>query len=66
MAKHFNMTSEEYIGANEENMGFCTECGTEHYECEPDACGYTCDNCGKKTVYGLEELLLMGLVTITD
>lgn len=43
-----------------ENLGYCTRCGAEHYECEPDARGYTCEECEKPAVYGFEELLLMG------
>jgi hypothetical protein len=41
-----------------DNPGFCVACGADHNECEPDARKYECDECGKKQVYGAEELLL--------
>lgn len=42
-----------------ENPGICIECGADHDECEPDARRYPCHECGKRTVYGAAELLLM-------
>lgn len=42
------------------NGGFCTSCGAEHDCCEPDARKYKCDECGKMTVYGASELVMMG------
>ena len=45
------------------NVGFCTNCGQESADnCEPDAREYHCHDCGKNSVYGAEELLVMGLV----
>lgn len=46
--------------------GFCIGCGAETSGVEPDACGYRCSDCGMPYVYGLEELLLMGLVRIGE
>lgn len=46
--------------------GFCVACGAEALGVEPDARQYACEGCGEQTVYGLEELLLMGLVRIID
>ena len=43
-----------------ENIGFCIECGEERDGCEPDARNYPCDACGTNTVYGAQELLIMG------
>jgi predicted RNA-binding Zn-ribbon protein involved in translation (DUF1610 family) len=40
-----------------DNPGFCTSCGAEHYECEPDATNYKCDECGKRTVCSPEIIL---------
>lgn len=43
--------------------GFCLACGTEtDSEVEPDARQYWCNMCGQHKVYGLQELLLMGLI----
>lgn len=43
-------------------LGFCIECGEERECCEPDAREYHCDNCETDTVYGAEELIVMGRV----
>lgn len=60
---HKDITQQRVIDAIEEddNIGFCTACGAEQGNCEPDARRYECEECGKKTVYGAEELLLMGI-----
>jgi hypothetical protein len=42
-------------------IGYCTNCGEEASGVEPDARKYECEICNKKTVYGAEELLIMGL-----
>lgn len=39
--------------------GICISCGAEKEDVEPDAAQYLCDNCGKPTVYGTEELAIM-------
>lgn len=47
-----------------DDMGFCLACGEEAYGVEPDARKYECEVCGKRSVYGAEELLMsMGLAT---
>ena len=43
----------------DDNIGFCTACGEEHYDIELDARRYKCEACGARKVYGAEELLLM-------
>ena len=48
--------------AMEDYIGFCISCGDEHGQCEPDAHEYTCEQCKTPTVYGAEELIIMGLV----
>lgn len=45
----------------DENTGFCISCGNEQGGCEPDARGYTCEDCGLPKVYGAAELLIMGV-----
>ena len=63
MAKTFKcgLTIDQVMAAVEEdqNTGFCIACGDEAYGVEPDARQYTCESCGKATVYGAEELLLV-------
>lgn len=55
-------TLEEIEAAMADYAGFCTECGAERAMCEPDARKYPCEECGQNSVYGAEELLIMGLV----
>jgi len=40
----------------------CIKCGAEHYNCEPDARKYKCEECGQLTVYGASEIVIMELV----
>lgn len=55
------LTIDDVMQAVEEDeyTGFCTACGEEAYNVEPDACRYTCESCGEPKVYGAQELLLM-------
>ena len=41
-----------------ESIGFCTSCGAEAYNVEPDAHDYKCESCGAMAVTGAEELLM--------
>lgn len=45
---------------DDDYSGFCTACGYQQDGCEPDAREYKCDHCGEHSVYGAEELVLMG------
>lgn len=56
------MTEQEYCQAD--SLGFCLACGAEVYGVEPDARKYECEVCGSPKVYGIPELLLMGLVKL--
>jgi len=60
----FHMSEEEYLVARNEDGGRCIACGAEAYGCEPDAREYPCGECDENHVYGIEELMLMGLVVI--
>ena len=44
---------------NDDLVGFCTKCGAEKQNVEPDAQEYECDDCGERSVYGAQEILLM-------
>jgi hypothetical protein len=46
--------------------GICTTCKETQDQCEPDAHEYKCDSCLENTVYGVPELLLMGLLEIKE
>jgi len=47
-------------------LGFCLACGAEANGVEPDARQYECESCGVSKVYGLEELVMMGLLILED
>lgn len=49
---------------DDEQVGFCINCGEERSGCEPDARKYECEGCGKSAVYGAEELILMGIPSV--
>lgn len=55
------VSEEEFL---DHNTGRCNSCGAEADGVEPDARKYKCEECGENEVYGLEELLIMGLVEI--
>lgn len=66
----FELTEEQMQEAvfGLDSPGRCVECGEEVNGVEPDAREYRCPNpnCGELSVYGLEELLLMGQVKIVE
>lgn len=41
-----------------QNLGICLNCGHVQDGVEPDAVGYECDECGKESVCGPDEVLL--------
>lgn len=63
MKLHPSITEERVAAAVQrqmtelDNPGFCIACGSEADGCEPDAREYECETCGKRKVYGAEELL---------
>ena len=62
--QYFKPTIEECMAANDgvNSPGFCLACGEFCDGVEPYACRYECDCCGEEKVYGIEQLVLMGLV----
>jgi len=63
MKIHKSITVDRVIEAVErgrktlDNPGFCIACGESAKGCEPDARNYKCEYCGKRMVFGAEELL---------
>jgi hypothetical protein len=55
-------TLEEIEEAEELESGYCLACGAMRAQCEPDARRYPCEECGKRAVYGAQELVIMGRV----
>ena len=58
----FTMTQEEYEEYGNLMYGLCISCGAERDSCEPDVQEYECEECGKRKVYGVPELLMMGMI----
>lgn len=46
-----------------DNPGLCIACGEDVDSCEPDARKYTCEVCGEPAVYGVEEILMMEVLS---
>lgn len=43
------------------NDGWCVHCGKwTHHSCEPDAERYECPKCHSRTVFGAQQLAIMG------
>jgi len=63
MQKRVTCTVEEVEAAmfGLSSPGRCIECGADHDGVEPDAHEYECEECGAMAVYGIEEMLIMGL-----
>lgn len=59
-------TVANYFEKSEDMIGLCTHCRAERENTEPDATQYPCADCGLMTVYGLEYLLIAGLLTFKD
>ncbi len=52
---------------DDDHAGWCTNCGDwTHDSCEPDARHYECPECEKRTVFGAEELVMMGFIDIDN
>lgn len=62
--KRLTLSVQDFRSLSDDDVGFCTACGEYGYGVEPDARKYECEICGENKVYGLEELLVMGGVTI--
>jgi hypothetical protein len=62
----FQMPESEYSSLSNDYAGLCIFCGEEHSGKEPDARKDECESCGKKGVYGMEELIVMGLISFGD
>jgi hypothetical protein len=55
-------TLEQIQQADDDQAGFCLECGLMQFNCEPDARHYKCEACGERQVFGASELVFMGRV----
>jgi len=63
MAKRKRISMDQIEAAMAEgSCGFCLACGALAYGVEPDAREYECESCGKKEVFGVEEIVIEGMV----
>jgi Zn finger protein HypA/HybF involved in hydrogenase expression len=58
------MNLNEWESHKDDNDGYCIKCEewTSDGYVEPDAWKYRCPKCGNHTMYGAEELIIMGVV----
>jgi len=57
---------EEFQAHREENDGICLACNEWTFGgCEPDARNYECESCGEPKVFGAEEALMMGVLSVS-
>ena len=55
----------DFAEAVDSNQGWCTECiAFTHDSAEPDTHHYECPDCESRSVFGAEQALLEGLITI--
>mgnify|MGYP000057405595 CR=1 FL=1 len=64
--KPIQISEGEYANLSENYGGFCVECSGVAYGVEPDARQYECESCGARAVYGVEELLIRGIIRFTE
>lgn len=64
--KPFELTEAEYRTGCDLFEGRCLACRETADSVEPDAEHYKCQACGELQVFGLEQLLIMGLVEIVE
>ena len=63
-SRQFIMTEEEFAEKDDSYSGLCLACGEEQTSgVGPDATNYKCEICGELQVFGVSELLIMGLIT---
>jgi hypothetical protein len=62
----FIMYECEYVSMDNEYEGLCIYCGEPAYGVEPDARKYECECCEKNGVYGVQELLIMGMINFQE
>jgi hypothetical protein len=59
------LTQQEFYEVIEEKTeGWCLGCAETQSAVGPDGSRVQCENCGRFLVYGFEQLLLRGLLTI--
>lgn len=60
------MSEAEYEQQADEYIGMCIYCHEANEQIEPDAEAYECEYCERPGVYGLENLMIMGMIRIEN
>jgi hypothetical protein len=58
------LTDQDFRILSDDMSGFCLACGSDIEGCEPDMRNGKCEVCDEPKVFGLEELLMIGLVEL--
>lgn len=68
MCRYPSFTEAQAIAEDDmDYSGWCIKCGDwTHDCCEPDAHKYECPECECNSVYGAEELILLGMVIFDE
>jgi len=62
----WTLTMLDFVLMREQSWGGCIACGALTSGVEPDARRYRCVCCRAMAVFGSEELLLMGRITVKE
>lgn len=61
------MTTAQFETHQDDNDGYCTNCDrVTTQDVEPDAEGYECSECGKETVMGVDNAIILEHIEISD
>ena len=67
MTIEIRMTEEDYHHHCNDCNGVCQECGEIRIgSTEPDAENYPCEECGNRTVLGMELAMVLNVIEISD
>lgn len=65
--KIWSVSMADFDPLGNEDNGICLACGAVRYgNTEPDAEKYPCDDCEQNEVYGMQQALIMGRITIDE
>jgi hypothetical protein len=60
------LTPDEYYAMSAASEGLCLACGATTAPVEGDARRYPCSACRRTQLFGIEELLVMGVVQVVE
>ena len=61
----YHIAEAHYRDLRESYSGICLHChAIKHGDVEPDAENYKCEDCGKKRMFGIEQLVISGVLQV--